>query len=163
VPDVARFGRAFVGGVIGAAAMSALTALARLRGVSVDFESMLGTMAGGAPTPGRRRAGLALQLINGGLLAQPYAAILDRAPHAPGWVLGAALGLVHSVAAGGFLAAVPAVHPEIPRRLPEPGPFYARRGTAAVALLVVIHLVYGAIVGAVYAAVPRRTVRAWGR
>ena len=143
--------------------MSALTALARRRGVSVEFEAMLGTLAGGAPTAARRRAGLALQLVNGGLLAQPYAAILDRTPRASGWALGAALGLLHTLAAGAFLAAVPAIHPEVPRRLAEPGPFYARHGAAAVGLLLATHVIYGAIVGAVYAAAPRRTVRAWGR
>lgn len=42
---------AFVAGVLGAAVMSLLTAVARRRGVQVDFESMLGTIAGGRPTP----------------------------------------------------------------------------------------------------------------
>jgi hypothetical protein len=153
-----RLGRAFMAGVLGAGAMSALTAVARRRGVDVDFESMLGTIAGGRPSPARRRVGFALQLVNGGLLAQLYAAVLDRTPQTPGWVIGAIVSLLHSLAAGGVLAAVPAMHPEVPRRLPKPGAFYAQRGPAAVALLVVGHVVYGAIVGAVYAATPQRAV-----
>jgi hypothetical protein len=155
---VARFGRACLAGVLGAGAMSALTALARRRGVPVDFESMLGTLAGGAPTRARRRAGLALQLANGGLLAQAYALVLDRVP-ASGWFTGAALGLFHSLAAGGVLAAVPMVHPEVPRRLPEPGPFYARQGVAAAIVFVAVHVLYGAIVGVVYGTAPRRAAR----
>jgi hypothetical protein len=153
------FGRAFIAGVLGATTMSAVTALARRRGVPVDFESLLGTMAGGAPTTLRRRVGFALQMLNGGLLAQPYGAVLDRAPPASGWTVGAGLGLLHSLAAGAVLSAVPAVHPEVPRRLPEPGAFYARQGLAAVALLVATHVLYGTIVGTVYAALPPRAGR----
>jgi hypothetical protein len=159
MPATSGFRRAFVGGVLGAATMSALTALARRRGVPVDFEAMLGTIAGGAPTTARRRVGFGLQMVNGGLLAQPYGAVLDRAPDASGWAVGAGLGLLHSLAAGVLLGAVPAVHPEVPRRLPKPGPFYARQGFPAVALLVATHVLYGAIVGAVYAARPRRARR----
>jgi hypothetical protein len=141
--------------------MSAVTAAGRRRGVAVDFETMLGTMRGGAPTDSKRRAGLAIQLMNGGLLAQPYAAIFDRMPTAPAWAVGAALGIAHTVAAGIMLAAVPAVHPEVPRRVPAPGPFYSRQGVAGVGLLLLTHIMYGAIVGAVYEAGRGQTGRAW--
>jgi hypothetical protein len=144
---VQRFARAFIAGLVGAGVMSALTAVGRRRRIHIDFESMLGTILGGPPRPAQRRAGFAIQLLNGGLLAQPYAAALDRVPGVPGWAVGIALGLVHSLVAGAALGVAPAVHPEIPGRLPEPGPFYARQGQSAIALFVVAHAVYGAIVG----------------
>jgi hypothetical protein len=123
--------------------------------------SAAGTVAGAPPTPARRRAGLAVQLVNGGLLALPYSAAFERLPRVPAWVLGAGLGVLHSLAAGAALAAVPAVHPEIPGRLPEPGPFFARQGRGAVAVLIATHVLYGAVVGAAYGAGRRPARPAW--
>jgi len=45
---------------------------------------------------------------------------------------------------------MPAVHPLIPEIMPAPGAFTANLGTMGIAAFVILHPLYGAIVGAMY-------------
>jgi hypothetical protein len=58
-------------------------------------------------------------------------------------------GIVGGIA-GVAMAMIPLVHPMIPEQMPPPGAFMANMGTVGVALLLVEHLMYGAIVGGLY-------------
>ncbi len=48
-------------------------------------------------------------------------------------------------------AMIPVVHRLIPEQMPGPGFFLANHGTMGVVAFVVLHLVFGAVVGAMYA------------
>ncbi|HEX5473060.1 MAG TPA: hypothetical protein VFX12_00245 [Vicinamibacterales bacterium] len=113
-------------------------------------------------TPGRDRAmvfGVAAHFVNGMVFALLYGAIF----HELGWantLLGAAMGLVH----GFFLLTIgmlilPGIHPHMvseyygptPNRLLQPPGFLALhygRGTPVSTLIA--HVIYGAILGALY-------------
>jgi hypothetical protein len=137
---------AFGAGVLGAGAMAAASRAAGT-GVMKELERLLGAFPLPPRDPRTQTVGLGLQLVNGGMLAQLYAAAFDLGVP-PGWRSGLGLGLLHGAAAGAFLGAVPALHPDVPDPMPAPGAFMRRRGPAAALTFLGLHGLYGAIVGA---------------
>ena len=59
------------------------------------------------------------------------------------WLWGLLGGSIHYAIAGLFLAVAPDLNPEMPDRIPAPGAFASRLGTADVAGFLVGHLAYG--------------------
>ena len=145
-----KIGRGFIGGVIGALTMSAVTGVLRFLGVAVDMQLLLGSLLLGATGPGVWLIGLGIHLLIGGVLGVVYATLFEVAFAEASAGLGVAIGAVHAVIAGIVLAFVPAVHPLIPELLPAPGLFMLELGAFGVVLFVGLHLMYGAIVGAYY-------------
>lgn len=138
----------------GAAATSAMMIASRALGspVMADLHALAATVVRPRGSIAGDAVGHAAQLINGGLFAQAYEVALTRGPLSPGWRAGAALGLAHGVAAGLLLGAVPPLHPRVPDEVPAPGIFMRRRGAGAGVMLVALHGLYGAFVGAVIGA-----------
>jgi hypothetical protein len=147
---------ALAGGAVGTVLLTSGLRLAQELGVTrMDLPLMLGTIF----SEDRRIAtviGSIAQFVNGLLFALIYAAVFEATGRA-GWLFGLGLGAVHAALAGGLVTTVlPAIHPRMgsawsdARETPllEPPGFmlfnYGRR-TAAVTLL--LHLVYGTIVG----------------
>src|ERR687898_685506 len=62
-----NYRKALVAGVIGAAVMSIIMAMARALGMPVNLELMLGTMMGGLPSAAKWIMGLIIHLIAGGI------------------------------------------------------------------------------------------------
>ena len=56
------------------------------------------------------------------------------------------------------MAMMPAMHPLIPEQMPAPGAFMANMGLMGVIAEIMLHLIYGAIVGAMYGPVIHRPV-----
>jgi hypothetical protein len=139
--------RAFAAGVLGAAAMTAASR-ATGSGVMRELEQLSGAMVLPPRSPATRPLGLAIQFVNGGLLAQLYLEMFDRLPLRAGWRTGLGLGLVHGAVAGVFLSAVPALHPRVPEVIPSPGLFMVNRGVRSAVALAALHALFGAIVGA---------------
>jgi len=145
------------GGFIGTLLLTTLLrAASELRLSRVDLPFLLGTMV----TTDRLRAkalGYLLHFFFGFLFALGYYAVfrsLDRA----GWLLGAALGLVHALFTGSALVNVllPVVHPrmgtslssiETETLLEPPGFMMLNYGRGSPLAGLVAHLVYGALVG----------------
>jgi hypothetical protein len=135
------------------------TLMATSQGVGVTRMSipyLLGTMF----TPDRDRArlvGVGVHLINGWIFALVYAIAMSAWGGATWWK-GAAIGLVHA----GFVLAVampvlPAMHPRMAsetagpteiRQLEPPGFLALHYGTRTPLAVVVAHLVFGVILGA---------------
>lgn len=133
-------------GVLGAAAMSLLMALARGMGLTqMNLEMMLGTMLA-SPSGGTRFLGFVWHLINGGIFALIYAAgfkALGRASAS----LGLGFGTIHWVVAGVFMGMVPLMHPMIPEMMAPPGYFGVNGGAFDFVAELMLHWVYGGIVG----------------
>ena len=146
----------FAGTVVLTTVMSASQGLGFTR-MSIPF--MVGTIF----TVSRDRAmvvGAAAHFVNGMIFAALYAAIFEQLGRAT-WLLGAGMGALHA----GFVLTVgmvvlPGLHPRMvseyygptPNRLLQPPGFLALhygRGTPLATL--VAHLLYGAILGALYA------------
>ena len=67
------------------------------------------------------------------------------------WLWGLIGGVIHWIVGGLFLAMVPPLHPELPERRPAPGAFASNYGALDMAGFLMTHLVYGLIVGILYA------------
>jgi hypothetical protein len=149
---------ALAGGAVGAVVLtSGLELAAELGWTRMDIPLLLGTVF----TERRRRAvviGYGVHLVNGVAFALLYAAVFEAVGRA-GWLFGLGLGVVHAAFAGGIAVNVllPAVHPrmgtpwsdakETPL-LEPPGFMLVNYGRSTALVTVVLHLAYGAIVGA---------------
>jgi hypothetical protein len=149
---------ALAGGLIGTVVLTTGLRLAQVLGwTRMDIPLLLGT----AFTHRRSRAaaiGYAIHFLNGLIFASLYGlvfVVLDEA----GWLFGAVLGVVHAFFAGGALVNVllPAVHPRMGKPwtdaratpiLEPPGFMLMNYGRATVVVTLLLHVVYGAIVGA---------------
>jgi hypothetical protein len=85
--------------------------------------------------------GLAMQLVIGGALGVVYGMIFDLALHESGAGPGALLGAFNTIIAGFVWAA-----------LGGPGHFWSDIGAQGIAALFLTHIVFGAVVGAVFKA-----------
>jgi hypothetical protein len=149
---------AIAGGFVGAIVFAALLRVAQEAGLTrMDIPLLLGTIF----TENRNRAtaiGYLLHFVIGIVAALVYYAIF-RAVDQAGWWFGLLLGAMHAAFVGGGLAnvALPAVHPrmgtpwsdadETPL-LEQPGFMLVNYGSMTAAVTFVVHLCFGAIVGA---------------
>ncbi len=145
-----NYGKAFIGGMVGGAVMSALMAMARLMGMPVNLEMMLGTMVGLGPNTTTWILGFLMHLMISGLIALAYGAGFEYVTHRADWKAGAAFSILHILIGGMFMGMVPIMHPLVPEQMPAPGAFMSNLGAMGVAAFVMLHLIYGAIVGAMY-------------
>ena len=152
--------RLFLFGVLGGALMTVTLTFARAFGLATNLELLLGTWVGIPPGLMAWLVGLGLHLAFAGLLGIVYGVAMERLPpHHGGWDVGMLYAILHVFIAGSILSALPEIHPYIPARLDEPGPFFASFGLMAVFLFIVSHLVYGAVVGEGVASTVRRAQR----
>jgi len=145
-----RAARAVVFGVIGAAAMSVLSALLRAVGVNVHLELILGTLFGGAPSATTFALGLVLHLGIGALFGLIYGYLFERVWDHGGAGTGMLLAAIHAALIGMLIGLTPQFHPLVPEVIADPGPFFANVGLAGVLAFFGLHVMYGAIVGAGY-------------
>ncbi|MBA2321783.1 MAG: hypothetical protein H0V89_11590 [Deltaproteobacteria bacterium] len=140
-------GKLFFAGVVGGAAMSVVMGIARAMGMQVNLEMMLGTLPGLQPGPLTWIIGLVMHLMISGLIALVYGVVFERVLHRAGIGAGLLVSIGHTLLAGLFMGMVPMMHPLIPEQMPAPGFFMANIGVMGVAAEVMLHLMYGAIVG----------------
>ena len=149
---------ALAGGAVGTVILSAGLRVSQELGLTrMDVALLVGTVF----TAKRGAAsviGYALHFVFGLVFSLAYAAIFYAVGHA-GWALGLGLGFAHSLLAGGTFLNVllPAVHPrmgtpwtdaEETPLLEQPGFMLVNYGSRTAAVTLVLHLAYGAIVGA---------------
>lgn len=145
-----KSGKAFLAGVIGGLVMTIVFAVARAMGMKANAEMMLGTMFGAVPSSGTWILGLFVHLTLSGLIALAYAVGFEYVAHRSGWLVGVGFSLAHILIAGIVMAMIPAIHPMIPEKMPAPGAFMAAMGPIYAFAFLLEHLIYGAVVGALY-------------
>jgi hypothetical protein len=143
-----KFGRAAVAGVTGGVAMTILAWIVRQMGIDMNPEMMFGTML--TSGNGAWNAGFTMHMMFSIGFALIYAWGFERLVHRADALVGLGFAVVHIIVAGLAMALIPMVHPMIPERMPAPGAFLAKMGPTFVGLFVLEHLMYGAIVGALY-------------
>jgi hypothetical protein len=136
-------------GIVGAIVMTALGAVAAAAGLRSSLELMLGSAVMGNTSAAAWGAGFGLHLALGAFFGLVYGALLERATQTTAEI-GVSIGSIHAVLSGVALTAVPAVHPLVPDTLIAPGMFLSNLGIASAIFFVALHLVFGAVVGAVY-------------
>ena len=145
-----KAGQAFLAGAVGAAVMSLFLWMARtMMGIPANLETMMGTMVAD-PSTTAWLIGFMIHLMLSGAIALRYAWGLENVTHRSGWLTGVSFSVIHIVIAGVFMGVIPMMHPRMPNPISPPGAFMANLGTMGIAAFVMLHVVYGAIVGAMY-------------
>ena len=149
---------ALAGGLVGTVVLTSGSLLAQQLGwTRMDVPLLLGTIF----SQERSRAsaiGYAIHFVNGLVFALAYGLVFEATGRA-GWLFGMLLGAVHGAFAGGGLLNVllPAVHPRMGKPwtdarstpvLEPPGFLLSNYGRGTLVATFVLHLAYGAIVGA---------------
>jgi len=148
-----KVGQAFVAGMIGGAAMLLLTWMARtVIGIPVDLEMMLGTMATD-PSTTAWLIGFVIHLMVSGAIALLYAWGFENITHRSGWLMGGSFSIIHIVIAGVVFGLLPMIHPRMPSPISSPGAFMSNLGMIGTVAFVLIHVIYGVVVGAMYGSV----------
>ena len=142
-------------GFVATAVLTAILVAAQLaRQTRMDLPTMLGTLFT-SDLDRSRVPGILLHFVNGQVFALVYAsafALIGRS----GWLLGTAFGLVHGLLALTLIIpALPAIHPRMASErtglkfavLEPPALFAQNYGRRTVAVTLVAHVVYGAILG----------------
>lgn len=155
--------RAFTAGVLGGAAMTGMMTMARIFGMEgANLSMMLGTMLF-EPGGFAWIVGFVMHLVISGLIALIYAWGFEHVTHRAGAAVGAGFGIIHATIGGIFMGMVPAMHPRMPGEMMPPGAFLSNLGMMGVVAIFLTHLVYGAVVGSIYAPVLRTRPMMGGR
>jgi len=152
--------RAVIAGTIGALAITLVTALLRATGVPVNLEMLLGSMLTASLGMSTWLLGFLIHLCAGALCAVIYAAVFEHWTRRADATTGVGVGAVNALLSGLALGALPALHPLIPEYMAAPGIFFAHLGAGGVIVFIGLHLLFGAIVGAMYAAEQRASTEA---
>mgnify|MGYP001568539974 FL=1 len=155
-----ELGMAVVAGLAATAVMTAVLYMGFMMGMRMDMPMMLGTMF----LPKGVAAwflGLMIHFMMGAAFFVVYAALfnaLDLKSSLAGW--GALFGLAHGVAAGMAMGMMGAMHPRLAPAgggpatdtLPAPGLFGIHVSAMAPVAILALHVIFGAVGGAVYGA-----------
>jgi hypothetical protein len=148
---------AVAGGFVGTLVLTTgLRAASELKLTRMDLPFLLGT----AFAADRRRAkaiGYGLHFVAGQVFALVYYAVF-AAIDSSGWLLGSLFGLIHGLFAGSALVNIllPVVHPRMGSDLSDagstpllepPGFMMLNYGAGTPIVTMIVHIVYGAIVG----------------
>ena len=149
--------------VVGAGAALLGAALVRLFRAAdltdMNLELTTGSFLTGETGVAAWRLGLAVHVVVGAAFGYVYAALF-RLFRLSGVQLGVAVASYHAVVTGVLLPLLDAAHPLVREGdLMPAGPFAAELGLLEAGLLVGIHLVYGAAVGALLPAPPALPAR----
>jgi len=145
-----RVGLAFVAGMIGWAVMVGLTILLRAVGATeLNLSMIVGALFTAQVSAGTWVLGFVAGLIISGLIALLYAWAFEGMRRS-NWKLGVIGGAIHAVIGGIFFGFMPLFHPAMPNIITPTGFFAANYGAVTAVGFVVLHLIYGAIVGGMY-------------
>jgi hypothetical protein len=148
MPEHLTVTRAAAAGVVGACAVAGATAAARELGVTrIHFPRVLATLVSDerrAP----HKAAWAFFIANGAVLALGYRTALRIVGGPASLPLGAAMGLAHGVVAAGSAALLSPLHPR-PRQARLASFRRDRPPPRTLALIVGVHVLYGAVLGAI--------------
>ena len=149
-----NYALAFGAGVAAGAAFTVLEWLARVAQLtSVNMSMVLGAMFTQDISTGTWILGFLVHLVVSGLIAIVYALVF-KAWGPANWWHGVVVAIPHTLLAGLFTVMMPVIHPAMPEMLPAPGFLAINFGVGTMILVILLHLVYGAIVGAIYHAKP---------
>lgn len=154
-----EIGRAVLGGLAGTIAMTVVMYMGSMMGMKMDMPMTLGTMFFPKGTAAWV-VGLMIHLMMGVVFFIIYAALFTALGIESGIIGWSALfGAIHALLAGAAFGMMPSVHPRMatepkssPGTVSAPGYFGVKMGMMGPAALIAVHLIYGIVAGAIYAA-----------
>lgn len=147
-------GVAFVAGVIAGLAMALAMVIGWLTGtLRLDAPMLLGSFITGDLSVATWAFGFLIHLLICGVVALVYAGIFEAVKRSAWW-LGVVIAAVNWVVSGFLLPLLVFIHPLVPGVITGPGAFAFNYGAADMLWFFGLHLLYGAIVGGLYAMAP---------
>jgi hypothetical protein len=145
------FASASFAGIVAGAVVAILWIAGRSRGLLTDSEMMMGSALVSRSQSLVWLAGAGMSVAISGLMGVAYALGFEYVTRQTGLGAAVLLAVVHTVASGLALAALPAVHPLMRCLMsPAPGVFKSNLGVPDASAFVLLHLLFGAIVGVLY-------------
>lgn len=155
-----ELGTAIVAGLVATTVMTVLMYMGSIMGIRMDMPLMLGSMFM-KPGAAARAVGLVAHFMAGTVFFIVYAVLFDAfglSSSLAGW--GALFGAVHGLGSGMMMTMMGTVHPRMATNagnvssdeLLAPGIFGVNYGTMAPIGIIALHVVFGVVAGAVYAA-----------
>jgi hypothetical protein len=137
-------------GIVATAVMTVVMYMGKAIGMEIDMPRMLGLMVVD-PSNVATVIGLVIHFMMGVVFAAVYALVFEGLDIDPTWLWGALFGAVHGILAGMAMGMMPAMHPRmgVGQELPDPGVFGRNLGAMIPVAILSLHLVFGAIVGAI--------------
>lgn len=147
-----NYGRAFIAGVIGGLVMGIIMMIAHSTEMTpMNMPMYQGSMMTGEVSSMAWWLGMFSHLIISGLIGLIYAAGFEYVTHASSWLIGTGFGVIHWLIAGVFLGMMGMMHPLMQSgKLDAPGFFAANFGMMSIIAVLVLHIIYGAVVGLIY-------------
>ncbi|MBI2918198.1 MAG: hypothetical protein HYY01_09400 [Chloroflexi bacterium] len=151
--------QAVLGGLVGTIAMTIVMYMGSwMMGLKMDMPMTLGTMFLRKGTAAWS-VGLMMHLVMGAIFFIIYAALLGALGITSAVVAWTGIfGVIHGLMAGAAFGMMPALHPRMatpgataPDTVPAPGFFGVKLGAMAPIAIIVVHVIYGLVAGAVYA------------
>lgn len=151
--------RAFWAGVTGGIVMTILMAMGRWMGMTnMNMAMMQGSMITQTLGPGTWFLGLMMHLIISGMIGSIYAWGFESVTRRASAGIGAGFAIIHAIIGGIVIGMMGAMHPLTvspptpvpPGRLLAPGFFAINFGMMTTMAFIVLHLIYGSIVGGMY-------------
>lgn len=146
------WGSAILAGIVATAVMTVLMYMGKAMGMKMDMPRMLGLMVVGPDSGAVVAIGLVIHVMMGVIFAIIYALLFDLFNIDPSWLWGALFGAVHGIIDGAAMGMVPMVHPRMGagKELPAPGLYGRNLGRMVPIGFIVLHIVFGAVVGGIY-------------
>ena len=147
-----NLGKAFIAGVVAGLIMGIIMVIAHAVGMTpMNMPMYQGSLMTGEISTMSWWLGMFSHLIISGLIGIVYAIGFEYITKKSGWLTGAIFGFVHWIIAGLFFGMMGAMHPLMQSgRLDAPGMFAVNFGIVSIVAVLMLHLLYGAIVGAIY-------------
>lgn len=143
-----RWRRAIISGAVaGVVVIVIMSLLAPLAGVDADLCVPIGAALGFQNY--MVAAGCVAQIVIGAIAGIVYAFVFEYVTGRAGWWVGVLIGIGHACIAGLGVGYLFVYRPPV-EGVSVPGGFMLFRGVWAAAILVVAHIIFGAIVGASY-------------
>jgi uncharacterized membrane protein YagU involved in acid resistance len=146
------WGNIILAGVVATAVMTVLMYVGRAMGMQMDMPRMLGLMFSG-PGNGSMVAviGMMVHVMMGIVFAVGYALLFEGFGIGANWLWGGVFGAAHGVIAGMAMAMMPVMHPRMGdgEVLAAPGPFGVNYGSMVPVGIVMLHIVFGVVVGVI--------------
>ncbi|MFU8804535.1 MAG: hypothetical protein ACNA8W_12045 [Bradymonadaceae bacterium] len=154
--DIA-FDYAILGGIIAAFVMVVAMYAGRIMGLATDMIRVIGLMFVPEEKAGAVYAvGFVVHFLTGAVFGIVYAVLFHAIAAVPvisiAATAGALFGILHGLSIGAILGFMPAFHPRmgVGEAVAPPGFFGRNVGLAMPVGLIILHVIYGAIVGVVY-------------
>lgn len=147
------WGSAIIAGIIATAVMTVLMYMGKAMGMPMDMPRMLGLMF---TEPGNGgmvyTLGMVAHFMMGIIFAIIYALLFEVFGISANWLWGALFGAVHGTVAGMAFGMMPAMHPRMGegQELAAPGYFGTNYGSMVPMGVIILHIVFGILVGIIY-------------